>query len=132
MGGRGGSPLANAKRMRRNPTDAERRLWSILRGKRLAGYKRQQPLGPYIVDFVNFQYRLIVEADGSQHAENPADQKHDAWLTARGFSVRRFWNNDILTNTEQVAQAIWHALQPTLPNSSPARGEGLNDGASLV
>ncbi len=70
--------------MRANPTEAERRLWSILRGRRLAGYKfkRQQAIGSYIVDFVNFERRLIVEADGSQHVENAYDIKRDAWLKA--------------------------------------------------
>jgi very-short-patch-repair endonuclease len=123
--------------MRSNPTEAERRLWSILRGKRLAAYKfkRQQVIGNYIVDFVNFERRVIVEADGSQHAESAYDLNRDAWLRAQGFTITRFWNNDILARTEQVANALWHALQPQhtpLPNPSPARGEGLVHGADIV
>ena len=112
--------------MRRNPTDAERRLWSLLRSKRLAGvkFKRQQPIGPYIADFVNFERKLIVEADGSQHVESQSDERRSAWLRNQGFSVLRFWNDDILVRTEIVADAIWAALQPPLPNPSPTRGEG--------
>jgi len=125
------SLLPLAKRMRREPTDAERKLWSVLRGKRLQGwkFKRQQQLDHYIADFVCFSARLIVEADGSQHAENLADAARTSYLEAQGFRVLRFWNNDILTNPDGVAAAILAALETPLPNSSPARGEGLN-GAS--
>ena len=119
--------LPLAKRMRREPTDAERKLWSILRAKRLAGwkFKRQEQIDRYIVDFVCFGARLIVEADGSQHAESAADAQRDAYLFAQGFNVLRFWNNDILTNPDGVATAILAALETPLPNPSPARGEGL-------
>jgi very-short-patch-repair endonuclease len=115
--------------MRHEPTDAERKLWSILRAKRLAGwkFKRQQPIDRYIVDFVCFEARLIVEADGGQHAENNNDAVRDAFLAEQGFRVLRYWNNDILTNLEGVATAILAALEaPLSPNPSPARGEGLN------
>jgi very-short-patch-repair endonuclease len=123
--------------MRSNPTEAERRLWSNLRNKRLATYKfkRQQVIGRYIVDFVNFERRLIVEADGSQHAESADDLVRGDWLNSQGFNIVRFWSNDILARTQDVANAIWHALQQPLsplPNPSPARGEGLADGADLV
>ena len=116
--GRGGDMLLDrAKAMRRNPTEAERRLWLILRSHRLAGFKfkRQQSLGNYIVDFVNFERRLIVEADGSQHAENAYDETRDAWLKSQDFRVLRLWNNDILRDTQAVADAIWHALHQALP-----------------
>ena len=117
-----------ARRMRKTPTDAERKMWSVLRGKRLTGwkFKRQEQIGAYIVDFVCFRARLIVEVDGSQHAENEADRIRDAWLHGQGFRVRRFWNNDILTNPQEVTTAIFAALETPLPNPSPARGEGLN------
>ena len=120
--------LPLAKRMRREPTDAERKLWSILRAKRLAGwkFKRQEQIDRYIVDFVCFGARLIVEADGSQHAESEADAARDAYLTGQGFRLLRFWNNDILTNPDGVATAILAALETPLPNPSPARGEGLH------
>lgn len=116
-----------AKRMRREPTEAEAKLWSMLRGQRLGGlkFKRQEQLGEYIVDFVCFGSRLIVEADGSQHAGSADDAVRDEWLKAQGFRVLRFWNNDILKNPEGVARDILDAAQPPLPNPSPARGEGL-------
>lgn len=115
-----------AKGNRRSQTDAERKLWSILRSHRLQGwkFKRQEQLGDFIVDFVCFGARLIVEADGSQHAENVSDDVRTAWLESQGFCVIRFWNNDILLNPDGVATAIAAALAP-LPNPSPARGEGL-------
>ena len=125
--GRGGVTeavlLERAKVMRQNPTEAERRLWSILRARRLSGFKfrRQQVLGWYIADFVNLEHRLVVEADGSQHAESAEDAERDAWFRSQEFSVLRFWNNDILARSEIVADAIWHALQgaaPPLPAAS--------------
>jgi very-short-patch-repair endonuclease len=119
--------------MRANPTEVEKRIWSILRAKRFAGFKfrRQTIVGSYIVDFVNFEHRLIIEADGSQHADNKYDERRDAYLKRQGFDILRFWNNDALKETDVVAEAIWHALQtPPLPSAasrlppSPARGEG--------
>ena len=128
VGRRGGSLLPMAKRMRREPTEAERTLWKLLRGKRLFGwkFKRQQPIGRYIVDFVCFESRLIVEADGSQHAESHADCERDIYLGQQGFRVLRLWNNEILNNPEGVATVIAAALEPPLPNPSPAGGEGLH------
>jgi very-short-patch-repair endonuclease len=108
-------------------------MWSVLRGKRLTGwkFKRQEQIDDYIVDFVCFRARLIVEADGSQHVENEADRIRDAWLQRQGFRMRRFWNNDILTNPHGVATAILAALETPLPNPSPAGGEGLNSNTTL-
>ncbi|MEC8713864.1 MAG: DUF559 domain-containing protein [Pseudomonadota bacterium] len=123
MGRRGGKrdliPLA--KRMRREPTEAEARLWSILRAGRMDGakFKRQEQIGDYIVDFVCFAERLIVEADGSQHVENGADQVRDAWLKSQDFRILRFWNDDILRDTDAVGEAIHAALRPPLPNPLP-------------
>ena len=121
--------------MRRNPTDAERRLWSMLRDRRMPvfKFKRQFVIDPYIVDFVCFERRLIVEADGSQHAESDYDQRRDRFLRSEGFSVLRFWNNDVLQNPAGVFDEIYVALTtphppkpaPWLP-PSPARGEGLS------
>jgi very-short-patch-repair endonuclease len=122
--GRGGDLLLDrAKAMRRDPTEAEKRFWSILRSHRLAGFKfkRQQKIGNYIVDFINFERRLIVEVDGSQHAESAYDEARDHWLKAQGFAVMRFWNNEALEQTALVADAIWNALQdarPPLPAAS--------------
>ena len=118
-----------AKQMRSQQTDAEHRLWQILRAHRFAGYKfrRQVPIDFYIADFICFAERLIIELDGGQHAESRRDEKRDAYLHSRGFRVLRIWNNDLFTNEEGVAEAILAALRsPPLPNPSPARGEGLN------
>ena len=121
--------------MRLNPTPAEKRLWSMLRDRRLPSFKfkRQFVITPYIVDFVCFERRLIVEADGSQHAESKYDQRRDAFLRSQGFSVLRFWNNDVIENASGVFEAICAELTPHPPKPaawvppSPARGEGLGD-----
>ncbi|OAM79305.1 hypothetical protein A3840_03345 [Devosia elaeis] len=99
--------------MRHEPTEAERKLWLILRNRRFANYKfrRQVPIGPYIADFVCYSAKLIVEADGSQHALDDIDKTRDAELIRRGFRLLRLWNNDILARSENVADAIWAALQ---------------------
>ena len=117
-----------AKHLRRNMTDAEHLLWRHLRGHRLAQHKfrRQQPLGPYVVDFVHFGARLIVEADVGQHNASERDAQRDAWLKGQGFRVLRFWNNEILLNTDQVLAVIFEAVGgvSASPQPSPARGEG--------
>jgi len=94
--------------MRAHETDAERALWRLLRDRRLQAMKwrRQVPLGPYIVDFVCFEHRLIVECDGSQHAENRHDVRRDAWLETQGFAIVRFWNHEILRERENVLNTI--------------------------
>ncbi len=101
-----------AKQLRSNQTDAENHLWRALRAHRLIGakFKRQQPLGKYIVDFISFQAKIIIEADGGQHNESAADATRDAWLQASGFTVLRFWNNDIFNNTEGVLETILSAI----------------------
>ena len=107
--------LAFAKEMRSDATDAQQRLWFYLRAHRLGShkFKRQQPLGRYIVDFVCFEAACIVEADGGQHADNAAyDQTRDAWLRAEGFTVLRFWNNEVLTQTEAVLERIFGSKNP--------------------
>ena len=121
-----------AKVMRSQPTEAEHRLWQLLRAHRFAGYKfrRQVAIDFYIADFVCFARRLIIELDGCQHARNPRDAKRDAYLRSQGFRVVRIWNGELFTNEEGVAELIFAALaSPPLPNPSPARGEGLH-GAS--
>ena len=131
--------LARAKWMRANPTEAEKRLWSMLRNRRLEAYKfkRQRIIAPYIVDFVCLSSWLIIEADGSQHADNRDDERRDSFLERAGFRVLRFWNNDVLGNSEGVFDAICAALTDPHPPTasrrappSPRRGEGL-EGASL-
>lgn len=124
--------LQFARELRKNPTDCERLLWLHLRAGRLQGFKfkRQQPLGDYIVDFVCFQTRVIVEADGGQHADQTEyDMRRDNWLTSQGFRVLRFWNNDILTNTEGVLAVILDACNhnvdtPSPPTPLPSRERG--------
>jgi very-short-patch-repair endonuclease len=101
------------RRLRGQQTDAERKLWFALRDRRLGGFKfvRQEAVGPFIVDFVCREKNLIVEVDGGQHAENPADIRRDAYLVGEGYRVMRFWNNDVLTNREGVLETILGALQ---------------------
>ena len=98
-----------ARAMRRAPTEAERALWHALRDRRLASMKwrRQFPLGNYIVDFICLEHRLIVEADGSQHAESVYDAARDAWLRAQGFDVLRFGNGEILIERANALETIF-------------------------
>jgi len=107
--------------MRSRPTPAEHRLWQIIRAKRLAGYKfkRQLAIDHYIADFVCLQRRVIIEADGGQHAGSATDSARDAYLKARGFRVLRFWNSDIFENENGVLTSILNALDAPLPNPSP-------------
>ena len=101
--------LARARAMRHEASDAERMLWRHLRARRLAGFKfrRQEVIGPYIVDLVCFHARLIIEADGGQHAEQQVyDQQRSAALAAKGYRVLRFWNNEILNDIDGVLERI--------------------------
>ncbi|MBZ9868680.1 DUF559 domain-containing protein [Mesorhizobium sp. CA15] len=106
-------PVTPAKRnfarsMRREPTEAEDRLWHELRGRRLDNikFKRQVPIGRFVADFLCAEAKLIVEIDGSQHAESLRDLERDAALTARGFRVLRFWNDDVLKELDAVCDTI--------------------------
>ena len=104
-----------ARELRRSPTHIERLLWNRLRFWQIDGFKfrRQQPLGNYIADFVCFERRLIVEIDGGQHAaKKEYDAKRDSWLHDR-FIVLRFWNSDIVENMEGVLQSILDNLRST-------------------
>src|SRR6185312_2896328 len=87
-----------ARHLRHALTDVDRDLCQLLRSRQLSNtkFRRQVPIGPWIADFVSFEHRLIVEADGSQHAESTRDQQRDRDLKERGFRTLRFWNNDIL------------------------------------
>ena len=117
-----------ARKLRLTPTDAEIRLWSRLRGKQLAGFRlrRRHPLGPYVVDFFCAEAKLIVEVDGGQHADD--GEARTPWLEARGYRVIRFWNNDVLSNTEGVLNMILDALRAAPhPNPPPQGGRGLRD-----
>ncbi len=101
-----------AKNMRSNSAPAEKALWALLRAKRFNDYKfkRQVPIGHYIADFVCFEQRLIIEADGSQHNTDPNDSIRDAYLISQNFRVRRFWNNQIFTEKNMVCNTIWADL----------------------
>jgi very-short-patch-repair endonuclease len=114
-----------AKTLRRRMTDTERRLWTQLRARRLAcgKFKRQQPIGPYIVDFVCFHAQLVVEVDGGQHQGNETDQARDAWLQEHGFRVLRFWDNKVLAELPAVLEKIAAALSPSPPPLS-RKGRG--------
>lgn len=101
--------LNNAKTLRTQQTDAEQRLWYHLRAHRFMDvkFKRQKPLGRYIVDFVCLELRLIIEVDGGQHAEQVEyDQRRDAWLRSEGYTVLRFWNNEVMQQLEGVLEQI--------------------------
>src|SRR5688572_22235276 len=100
--------------MRHVATDAEQKLWCLLRSRQLDAFKfrRQVPIGNYIADFACHDCRLIVEVDGGQHAENVKDQERDRWLSGAGYRVLRFWNNDVLKNPNGVLEAILSELSP--------------------
>ena len=103
-----------AQKLRAEPTDAERVLWVRLRRRQVLGYKfrRQQPLGPYIVDFVCLEKRLVVEVDGSQHQEQRTyDEARTRWLESQGYRVLRFWNNEVLAETDKVIELIAKRLE---------------------
>jgi very-short-patch-repair endonuclease len=114
-----------ARKLRNNLTDAEKHLWYYLRNKNLEGlkFRRQVILGKYIVDFICFEKRLIIEVDGGQHVDNKqSDIVRDAWLESQGFRVLRFWNNEVLENRDGVILKILSVLQPPPPPAPPARG----------
>ena len=94
--------------MRHEPTDAEARMWKLLRDRRLAKFKfrRQIPFQTFILDFVCFDHRLIIEIDGSQHASSTRDAARDTALASEGFRVARYWNNDVLQRPSSVLEDI--------------------------
>ena len=101
--------VKTAKALRKRSTDVERLLWGYLRVKQMEGlkFRRQQPIGKYVVDFVCFEKKIIIEVDGGQHAvETKKDTERDEWLRSQGFKVLRFWNNEVLTNTQAVLEMI--------------------------
>jgi len=101
-----------ARALRQTSTDAEIRLWAALRGRRLAAFKfrRQHPIGRFVVDFACTRHHLVIEADGGQHADREADAERTKWLEGQGWRIPRCWNNDILANTEGVLETILEAL----------------------
>ncbi|HET7192118.1 MAG TPA: DUF559 domain-containing protein [Pseudolabrys sp.] len=117
---------ARARKMRHEPTDAERKLWLLLRDRRLAGakFRRQAPVVPYIADFIYARRKLIVEADGGQHAVNERDVERDRWLVREGYDVVRFSNFDILKNPNGVLEHLIARLHdcPEFFGGSPSPG----------
>jgi very-short-patch-repair endonuclease len=104
------SPLA--KKLRKQFTDTERLLWQYLRAKQLEGlkFRRQQPIGSYIVDFVCFEKKVIIELDGGQHTkpeQRQKDMQRDKWFEGQGYKLLRFWDNEVLTNIRGVLEKIW-------------------------
>ena len=108
--------IRRARRLRRNPSATERLLWERLRQRRLEGlkFRRQTPLGPYVLDFVCLRHRLAVEADGPFH-DPVRDGERDAWLTAKGFRVLRFSNREIQGSPDLAASRILAALEDLPP-----------------
>jgi very-short-patch-repair endonuclease len=128
MRGANVTKTARARRLRKHSTVAERKLWRYLRARSLAGLKfvRQEPIGPYTVDFVCREKRLVIEVDGGQHADSGSDATRDQWLVNRRYRVLRFWNNEVLENIEGVWDTIFTAASaaaPPHPDPLPARGE---------
>ena len=123
--------LDHAKRLRSHQTEAEQRLWYRLRGHRFMGlkFKRQKPVGRYVVDFICQERRLIVEVDGGQHADQTEDDhERDTWLRERGYRVLRFWNHEVMQQFDGVLERIrLVALSPSPPSPPtplPHAGEG--------
>ncbi|MGB9720123.1 MAG: endonuclease domain-containing protein [bacterium] len=110
------------KRLRRNMTDAEKKLWYRLKDKQLGvKFRRQQLIGDYIVDFVCFEKKIVIEIDGGEHFENRHDEIRDGWFNQQGYKVIRFWNNEVLRNITGVLEIIKKGLSPA-PLSPPVKG----------
>ena len=138
---RGMSTTSKARQLRKKSTDAEVALWRHLRNRQLAGckFRRQVPIDPYVVDFVCFEQRLVIELDGGHHQSQAEDDKaRTVWLENQGFRVLRYWNNEVLVNVDGVALSILEAIEhphlSPLPSRerksspSPLLGEGRDEG----
>ena len=112
---RDGQKLKEARAQRRDPTHVERIMWRLLRDRRLHGvkFRRQAPVGPFVADVACPSRHLIVELDGSQHAENVRDRRRDAYLAAEGWRVMRFWNAEVVENPNAVLARIGAAVGVT-------------------
>ncbi|WP_395020011.1 endonuclease domain-containing protein [Dongia sp.] len=109
--------LKRARDLRREMTEAEKKLWHHIRADQLEGnrFRRQVPEKPYILDFCCLKKRLVIEVDGGQHADNNADVQRTRWLERKGYQVLRFWNNEVLSNIEGVLAVIAEKLR-SMPN----------------
>jgi very-short-patch-repair endonuclease len=118
-----------ARSLRRRPTDAEQKIWRVLRSMKPLGihFRRQAPIGSYVADFAWLAGKLVVELDGGQHAESQReyDERRSAWLSSQGYRVLRFWNHDALQTPEVVGEAILAAARASAPPPTPPhKGEG--------
>jgi very-short-patch-repair endonuclease len=121
-----------AKALRKNFTDTERLLWKHLRAKQMEGckFRRQEPIGSYIVDFVCQEKQIVIEVDGWQHStEQEKDKERDKWLKGQGYKVLRFWNNEVLSNTKGVLEAIRDCLNHP-PLTPPLKGGEIKENNS--
>ena len=111
---------AIARKLRRGQTEAEQVVWGKLRNRVLldARFRRQEPLGPYVADFVCLEKKLVVEVDGAQHTEE-SDAKRTRWLQDNGFRVVRFWDNEVFSNMDGVLERIIEELEVVSPSPSP-------------
>jgi len=119
--------LQFARKLRKEQTDSETKMWYLLRNRRLAGkkFRRQHPIPPYVVDFYCHEAALVVEIDGGQHAtDRHHDDERTSFLERKGLRVIRFWNNEVLQEIEAVLQAVWNALQEPSPPAPLPGGEG--------
>ena len=108
----------NARTLRKQATEAEKFLWSKLRGRQIEGWKfrRQQPIGSFVADFVCLERKLVIELDGGQHAEQKwRDRQRDTWMEEEGFEVLRFWNNELFENLVGVLETIRNRLMSPSP-----------------
>lgn len=133
-GGKGGGDIKIvnritniAKVLRKRSTKEERFLWRHLKSKQLEGlkFRRQQPIGNYIVDFVCFEKRIIIELDGGQHTnitEEKKDKIRDKWFKVQGFKVLRFWNNDVFKNMNGIFEVIIESCLNHPPQTPPLKG----------
>jgi very-short-patch-repair endonuclease len=139
--GRGKTVTSNitniAKILRKRSTDTERLLWRYLRIRQIEGlkFRRQEPIGNYIADFVCFESKMVIEVDGGQHTASEKDTERDAWLQSQGFKVLRFWNHEVLTNIEGVLEVIRHNClesrnQDHPPLTPPIKGGATTGGES--
>ena len=103
-------------------TEAEKKIWYRVRNKQLGvKFRRQQPIGKYVVDFVCFEKKLVIEIDGGEHFESGRDEIRNKWFQKQGYKILRFWNNDVLKNTDGVTQIIIKEISPS-PLSPPIKG----------
>ena len=125
--------ITNARHLRKQMTEAEKKLWQILRGRRLGGYRfrKQAPFGNYVADFLCHEAKIIIELDGGQHnaaEEVVYDEQRTQWLQRQGYLVQRFWNNEVLQQLEGVAGVVLglcvERCPPILSFPRKRRGEG--------